>query len=272
MAGTLSTRMLGVLVVLSPAKALDYESPLPTKRSSEPRLLDDAGELVSILVDKTPSDLSKLMSISNDLAELNFERFQSWEAPFAAPEARPAVLAFNGDVYQGMAATEFTGKDFTRAQKTVRILSGLYGVLRPLDLMLPYRLEMGTKLRTERGRSLYDFWGTTIAETLNGDMKKSPGQPVLINLASNEYFKSVAQSALDSPIVAPAFLDAKGSTGEYKTISFFAKKARGAMASWIVRNQAETLDDLADFDGLGYRFSPGHSTDQRPVFTRRNPA
>ncbi len=262
-----------VLVVLSPAKALDYESPLPTKRSSEPRLLDDADELVSTLVHKTPSDLAKLMSISDGLAELNFERFQSWERPFTSPEARPAVLAFNGDVYQGMdAARTFSGKDFTRAQKTVRILSGLYGVLRPLDLMLPYRLEMGTKLKTERGRSLYEFWGSTIAEALNVDMKKSPGQSVVINLASNEYFKSVDQSALTAPVVSPGFLDAKGSGGDYRTVSFFAKRARGAMAAWVVRHGIDSVDDLASFDGLGYSFSSERSTDAHPVFTRRNQA
>lgn len=261
-----------MLVVLSPAKALDYESQLPTKRSSEPRLLDDAEELVALMATKSPSEISKLMSISDALAELNFERFQSWETPLAAPEARPAVLAFDGDVYQGMAARDFTSKEFTRAQKTLRILSGLYGVLRPLDLMLPYRLEMGTKLMTDRGRSLYDFWGTTIAETLNRDIASSPGEPVLVNLASNEYFKAVSTRALEPSVVAPAFLDAKGPDGDYKTISFFAKKARGAMASWIVRNNAESVDDLTAFDGLGYSFSPSRSTDDRPVFTRRNPA
>ncbi len=258
-----------MLVVLSPAKALDYETPLPTKRSSEPRLLDDADELMSTLVDKTPADLANLMSISDDLAELNFERFQSWERPFAAPEARPAVLAFNGDVYQGMDAATFTGKELTRAQKTIRILSGLYGVLRPLDLMLPYRLEMGTKLQTERGRSLYDFWGSTIAETLNTDVKKSPGERVLVNLASNEYFKSVDKSSLAPSVIAPGFLDAKGD-GDYRTVSFFAKKARGAMAAWIVREGVESVTDLTDFDGLGYRHSPQHSSDGSPVFTRRN--
>ncbi len=259
-----------MLVVLSPAKALDYESPLATKRSSEPRMLDDADELISVLVDKTPSDLSKLMSISDDLAELNFERYQTWERPFAAPEARPAMLAFNGDVYQGMAASEFTSKELTRAQKTVRILSGLYGVLRPLDLMLPYRLEMGTKLRTERGRSLYEFWGSAIAESLNGDMSKSPGQSVLVNLASNEYFKSVDQSALAAPVVAPSFLDAKGTDGDYRTVSFFAKKARGAMAAWIIQDGVETTEDLVGFDRLGYRYSAERSSEDNPVFIRRN--
>jgi len=266
------SRIVLVLVVLSPAKALDYESPLPTDKTSDARMLGDAEELISVLVDKSPSDLSKLMSISDDLAELNFERYHSWEQPLSAPEARPAILAFNGDVYQGLAPDQFNQRDFTHAQKTIRILSGLYGILRPLDLMLPYRLEMGTKLKTERGRSLYDFWGTSIAEMLNDDMARSPGQAVLVNLASNEYFKSVSQPTLDAPVVAPAFLDAKGETAEFKTISFFAKKARGAMASWIVRHRVEKTADLADFDELGYRYSPGHSTDDRPVFTRRNPA
>jgi len=181
------------------------------------------------------------------------------------------VLAFAGDVYNGMDAKSFNQRDFTYAQKTVRMLSGLYGVLRPLDLMMPYRLEMGTKLKTGRGKDLYGFWGEHITNELNAALSKSPGQKVLINLASVEYFKSVRPEALQAPIATPSFLDAKG-TGDYKTIAFFAKRARGSMAGWVVRNRVTSVDGLEGFDGMGYKFDVDRSTEDRPVFTRRNEA
>jgi cytoplasmic iron level regulating protein YaaA (DUF328/UPF0246 family) len=261
-----------MLTVLSPAKSLDYESPLATDKHSEPLLLDEAEKLVEIMATKSPRQLKNLMGISDDLAELNVDRFRTWERPFTTDTARPAVLAFDGDVYQGMdAANSFNQRDFTHAQKVVRILSGLYGVLRPLDLMLPYRLEMGTKLKTSSGNTLYAFWGPRIAEELNKAMVDSPGEAVLVNLASNEYFKAVDKSALEASIVTPVFLDAKGS-GDYKTIAFWAKRARGAMAGWMVTNRAKTVDDLQGFDGLGYRFAPDRSEAGKLVFTRRHEA
>lgn len=261
-----------MLIVVSPAKSLDYESPLATKKHSEPEMLDRAAELVGVMATKSPDDLVDLMSISPKLAQLNVDRFGDWSTPFTPDNARPALLAFNGDVYTGMAATEtFNERDYTHAQKTLRILSGLYGVLRPLDLMQPYRLEMGTKLATKRGSSLYEFWGEHITEALNADIAASPGAKVLVNLASNEYFGSVRPELLTAPIVAPVFLDAKGD-GDHKIVSFFAKRARGVMASWIIRERVKSVAAFPEFDGMGYRFDEDRSTDGRPVFTRRNDA
>ena len=260
-----------VLIVLSPAKSLDYDSPLATEKRSEPTMLDHADELIEVLAEMSPSQLSALMGISQDLAELNFDRFQNWERPFTPEIARQAILAFDGDVYQGLDAASFNQRDFTHAQKVLRILSGLYGVLRPLDLMMPYRLEMGSKLGTSRGRNLYEFWGGLIADELNKAMVESPGRKALINLASKEYFTSVDTSVLESPVVTPAFLDAKGS-GEPKTIAFFAKRARGAMAAWIIRNRVTSPAKLDAFDGMGYTFSAERSSEDRPVFVRHHPA
>ncbi len=260
-----------MLIVVSPAKSLDYESPLATQKESEPVLLDKAAELVSVMETKSPRQLQKLMNISENLAELNFERFQNWHTPFTPETARPAVLAFAGDVYTGLDAPSFNQRDFTHAQKVFRILSGLYGVLRPLDMMMPYRLEMGTKLKTKQGKSLYDFWGTTITELLRDDIAASPGDSALINLASNEYFSSVKPNLLEAPVIAPVFKDAKGD-GDPKIIAFFAKKARGSMSSWIIRNRVQSTADLTDFDGMGYAFDADQSSPDRPVFTRRHEA
>lgn len=259
-----------VLVVVSPAKSLDYESPLPTKKFSEPELLDQSQELVTVMAKKSPSEISKMMSVSDSIGELNFERFQDWARPFTTDNARPALLAFSGDVYTGMdAANAFDERDFTHAQKTLRILSGLYGVLRPLDLMQPYRLEMGSKVKTARGSDLYSYWGSEITDHLNRAVEASPGSAVLVNLASNEYFGSVQPERVEAPIVAPAFLDAKGD-GDYKIVSFFAKRARGAMTGWIIRNRIKSRKALTEFDGMGYSFDPERSTEERPVFIRRD--
>lgn len=256
-----------MLIVVSPAKSLDYESPLPTKKFSEPQLLARSAELVGVMARKSPTELGSLMSISDSLAELNFERFQEWERPFTPTNARPALLAFDGDVYAGLdARNSFDERDFTQAQKTLRILSGLYGVLRPLDLMQPYRLEMGTKLLTPAGGDLYSFWGEEITDVLNADLEASPGARALVNLASKEYFGSVQPDRIDAPIITPGFLDAKN--GDYKLISFFAKRARGSMAAWIIRNRVKSVKALERFDGMGYRFDPERSTRQRPVYTR----
>ncbi len=256
-----------MLIVVSPAKSLDYESPLPTAKYSEPELLDRAAELVKIMATKTPDDLRALMGVSAGLAELNVERFQDWERPFTPDNARPALLAFKGDVYLGMdAAGTFSERDYTHAQKTLRILSGLYGVLRPLDLMQPYRLEMGSRLENPYGRDLYAFWGSTIAEHLQEAVAASPGAKVLVNLASNEYFGSVDVDHLGARVITPTFLDEKN--GQYKVIAFFAKRARGAMAGWMIRNRVTSVKGLVDFDDLGYRHDPERSTTDQPVFIR----
>ncbi len=259
-----------MLIVVSPAKSLDFESPLTTKKFSEPLMLDRAAELVSIMANKTPNEISSMMSISPALGELNFERFQDWSAPFTPHNARPALLAFSGDVYLGMdAPNTFSERDFTHAQKTLRILSGLYGVLRPLDLIQPYRLEMGSTLQTPAGKSLYDFWGEDITDIINADIDASPGSPVLVNLASNEYFNAINPRRVDARIVAPVFLDSKNG-GDYKIVSFFAKRARGSMAGWIVQNRIKSTKALKQFDAMGYRFDPERSTTNRPTFIREN--
>lgn len=261
-----------MLIVVSPAKSLDYESPLATKKHSTPLLLDRASELVGVMAGKSPDDLVDLMHISPKLAQLNVERFGDWNMPFTTENARAALLAFNGDVYTGMdAAATFTERDFTHAQKTLRILSGLYGVLRPLDLMQPYRLEMGTKLKTERGSSLYEFWGDEITNMLNDDIAASPGSKALVNLASNEYFGAVRPEQISAPIISPVFLDARGD-GDHKIVSFFAKRARGVMSAWIIRERIKSVSSFSDFDGMGYRYDEDRSTTERPVYTRRNDA
>jgi uncharacterized protein len=258
-----------VLIVLSPAKSLDYESPLATTRHTQPRLLNHSQELVDVLATKSPEQIGRLMSISPALSELNFERFQSWGQPFRKGPARAALLAFDGDVYDGMnARSTFSEDDFTHAQSTLRMLSGLYGVLRPLDLMLPYRLEMGTRLATSKGKDLYSFWGDDITNMLAADMKKSPGEKVLVNLASEEYFGSVRPAKLLVPVISPRFLDVGPNGGDAKIISFFAKKARGVMASWIIQQRVTSAADLTEFTGSGYRFDPAQSTLETPVFVR----
>ena len=257
-----------MLIVVSPAKALDYSSKLPTRKHSQPRMLDQAEPLVEVMRQKSPDEIAALMSISAQLAELNFERYADWEAPFSPDDARPALLAFAGDVYQGMdAAATFSERDYTHAQKVLRILSGLYGVLRPLDLMQPYRLEMGSRLATDRGRDLYDYWGQQITDRLNADMAESPGPAVVVNLASHEYFRSVDTGRLEGRLVTPSFLDARGGA-EPKMISFFAKRARGSMAGWIIRNRVKSVRGLRDFDGLGYGYDAERSGADIPVFVR----
>ena len=259
-----------MLIVVSPAKALDFESPLVTKKHSQPAMLERSKELVDVLSTKTPQDLQSLMSISDSLAELNFDRYQDWSTPFTTDNSRPAILSFSGDTYIGLnAGATFSERDFTHAQKTLRILSGLYGVLRPLDLIQAYRLEMGSKLRTNSSNDLYGFWGTEISEKLNSDLMESPGEPVLINLASNEYFKSVNPDEVNGPLVTPTFLDKKEG-GEYKMVSFYAKRARGSMASWIIRNRVKAANELQNFDEEGYRYDHDRSDALKPVFLRSN--
>ena len=257
-----------MLIVVSPAKSLDYESPLATTTATRPKMLERSMELIEVMRTKSPADVARLMSISPSLAQLNVDRYRDFELPFTKRNARQALLAFNGDVYDGMAArATFSEDDFAHAQKTFRILSGLYGVLRPLDLMMPYRLEMGTKLTTAKGRDLYDFWGDEITRALGDAIKKSPGERVLVNLASKEYFGSVRPAKLQAPVVSPVFLDGKGK-GEPKIISFFAKKARGIMSGWLIRERITSADDIVNFAEAGYAFDPVRSAAERPVFVR----
>ncbi len=262
---TLSTPTM--LTVISPAKTLDFETPPSTKKLSTPVLLDQSRQLVTIMRKQTPEDLGKLMGISPKLAQLNADRFRKWKPPFTSANAKQALLAFRGDVYMGLQADDYTERDFNFAQKSLRILSGLYGVLRPLDLIQPYRLEMGSRVSNKRGTDLYDFWGDRISlqltEELAGHRNKT-----LINLASNEYFKSINPDLLPARLVTPVFKDY--SKGAYKVISFYAKKTRGLMASYIVRNRINKPEDLKDFDIDGYGFNPDLSCENEWVFTRKS--
>ena len=257
-----------MLILLSPAKSLDYESRVPTRRHTEPRMVDQSSALIDVMRTKTVDEVADLMSISMELADLNVRRYADFELPFTMRNARQAVFAFAGDVYRGMDARgSMDGRDLAEAQKTVRILSGLYGVLRPLDLIQPYRLEMGTKLRTDRGESLYEWWGDRITDVLNADLAESPGPPVVVNLASGEYFRSVETDRLDGKLVSPRFLD-RAADGEYRVIAFNAKWARGAMAGWMVRNRVRSARALRNFDVAGYGYDPSRSTASAPTFVR----
>jgi hypothetical protein len=254
-----------MLMVISPAKTLDFDSPLATSKNSQPRLLDQSQQLINELQKLAPHDISTLMSVSDKIGTLNFDRFQAWQQPFNEDNARAAVLAFKGDVYTGMQAETFQASDFNFAQKHLRILSGLYGLLRPLDLMQAYRLEMGTKFVNKNGKNLYQFWDNKITTILNEDIKDS-GSKELINLASNEYFKSVQLKYLDSEVITPIFKDFKN--GKYKIISFYAKKARGMMAAYIIKNKIKNAEDIKSFNIDGYRFDNDMTRDNNWVFTR----
>lgn len=254
-----------MLVLLSPAKTLDNETPSRTKKVSMPQFLDESEQLVGVLRKYNSKKLSSLMSISDKLAELNVDRFKTWQADYDIDSARPSIQAFRGDVYIGLDADTMSMGDIQFAQKQLRILSGLYGVLKPLDLMLPYRLEMGTSLKTTRGRNLYEFWGDQITQSLNAELAKHSDQSI-VNLASNEYFKSVNKKVLQGNLISPVFKDEKN--GDYKVISFFAKKARGAMARYLIDERCATADAVKAFNSIGYRYSKKASTDEQPVFLR----
>lgn len=254
-----------MLIVISPAKTLDYETPLPISKTSQPAFMKRSAVLIDLLRDYTPQKLSKLMSVSDKLAELNVNRYEAWQPKATKTNARQALLAFKGDVYQGIDAYSFKEADFLFAQDHLRMLSGLYGVLRPLDLMQAYRLEMGTKLDGPHGNNLYDFWGTEITNRLNKQLKKIDSE-VLLNLASNEYFNAVVPAALKAKVVSPVFKDQKN--GKYKIISFYAKKARGTMSGWIIRKKITDPKKLVKFAEDGYRYSAEDSSDDKPVFLR----
>ncbi len=254
-----------MLLVISPAKTLDYDSPLPTEVNTTPDFIDDAAELIEQLRALSPQDISSLMGISDKLGVLNFGRFQDWCQPFTPENARQAVLAFKGDVYTGLMAGKMSEQSLQWAQQHLRILSGLYGLLRPLDLMQPYRLEMGTKFANQRGDNLYQFWGDRITEGLN-EVLEDQASKVLINLASNEYFKAVNARKLDAEIITPVFKDFKN--GNYKIISFYAKKARGLMSRYIIENRIDQPEEIKKFDLEGYRFNQAMSSGRDWVFTR----
>jgi cytoplasmic iron level regulating protein YaaA (DUF328/UPF0246 family) len=252
-----------MLMVVSPAKTLDYESELPIQESTQPEMLEESQQLIDQLKKLTPADVASLMKLSDKLADLNVNRFAHWKQPFNADNARPAIYAFKGDVYTGLDAYSFNKKQMTFAQKHLRILSGLYGLLKPLDLMQPYRLEMGTKFANKKGANLYEFWGDTITNKINDSHKKGE---VILNLASNEYFKSVKTKSLKGEVVTPVFKDQKN--GNYKIISFYAKKARGMMAAYVINNQINDPEAIKQFDVAGYRFSEVQSKNNEWVFLR----
>lgn len=254
-----------MLMVISPAKTLDFDSPLATKNFTQPALLDKSQQLVEVARDLSPAQIGSLMHISDKLAELNAQRFNDWQPPFSLDNARQAILAFKGDVYTGLQAEDFSDKDFAFAQQHLRMLSGLYGLLRPLDLMQAYRLEMGIKLANPAGKDLYSFWGETLTEALN-DALAAQGDDVLINLASDEYFKAVKAKKLNGRIIKPVFLDEKN--GKFKVISFYAKKARGLMSRYIIQQHLTKPAQLKKFDLEGYFFDAESSTENELVFKR----
>jgi cytoplasmic iron level regulating protein YaaA (DUF328/UPF0246 family) len=254
-----------MLMVISPAKTLDYDTPPTTKRFTQPEHLDHAQQLIDQLRDLSPQQISELMHLSDKLAALNVARYGSWTAEFTPTNAKQALLAFKGDVYTGLNAIDFSEQDFDFAQKHLRMLSGLYGVLRPLDLMQPYRLEMGTKLPNASGKDLYAFWGERISGWLN-EALAIQGDDVLLNLASNEYFGAVKRNALNARIIDVDFKDMKN--GQYKIISFYAKKARGLMSRYVIKERIHQPEQLKHFNYDGYRYSPDDSSADHLVFLR----
>ncbi|MGK3124810.1 peroxide stress protein YaaA [Candidatus Pantoea formicae] len=255
-----------MLMVISPAKTLDFESPLATQRFTQSTLLEKSQQLIDVARDLSPAQISSLMSISDKLAHLNAERFNQWQPPFTLDNARQAILAFKGDVYTGLQAETFSEADFDFAQQHLRMLSGLYGVLRPLDLMQPYRLEMGIKLANPVAKDLYGFWGDLLTQKLNDAMAEQ-GDEVLINLASDEYFKAVKPKQLNGALIKPVFLDEKN--GKFKVISFYAKKARGLMSRFVIQNRLSKPEQLKEFDVDGYFFAADESKGNELVFKRR---
>ncbi|EPS2040363.1 MULTISPECIES: peroxide stress protein YaaA [Citrobacter] len=255
-----------MLILISPAKTLDYQSPLATTRHTLPELLDHSQQLIHVARQLSAPQIGKLMGISDKLADLNATRFHDWQPDFTPENARQAILAFKGDVYTGLQAETFSEADFDFAQQHLRMLSGLYGVLRPLDLMQPYRLEMGIRLANAKGKDLYQFWGDTITDKLN-EALEAQGDSVVINLASDEYFKSVKPKKLNAELIKPVFLDEKN--GKFKVISFYAKKARGLMSRYIIENRLTQPEQLTAFNREGYFFDEEASGNGELVFKRQ---
>ncbi len=254
-----------MLTIISPAKTLDYETRPTTRRATQPEFIERSARLVKDARKLSPEGIRALMGVSENIATLNHKRFMDWGAPFDLKNAKQALLAFKGDVYTGLEAETMDKAQLDFAQQHLRILSGLYGLLRPLDLMQPYRLEMGLKFQNSGGSNLYEFWGDDITQSVNRAINKS-GSNVLVNLASNEYFKSVKAKALEADVVTPVFKDLKND--KYRVISFFAKKARGQMARFIIDNEINDPEGLKKFRQDGYRYNRAESTARELVFTR----
>lgn len=254
-----------MLMVISPAKTLDYTSPLATTEFTQPRFLEQSSQLIAVLRQLAPNELAELMKLSDKLAGLNVARFTEWQPDFNLDNARQAILAFKGDVYTGLDAQSLSAEDFDYAQQHLRILSGLYGVLRPLDLMQPYRLEMGTKLDNPKGKNLYEFWGERLTQSLNQCLAEQKSK-VLLNLASNEYFKAVKPKQLDGTLINVDFKDFKND--QYKIISFYAKKARGIMARYVIQHKIDSVEALKDFTEQGYYYNTEQSKPDHLVFLR----
>ena len=250
-------------IIISPAKSLDFESKLPTNKHTQPIFTEQAEKLSTVLKKKSAKQLSKLMSISDNLAQLNYERNQQWCLPFTPENARQAIYAFTGAVFQGIDMNTLPTNKLNQLQDKLRIISGQYGLLKPLDLIQPYRLEMGTRLKIGRKNNLYQYWDNTITEALNDELKEN--EPV-INLASTEYFKAIKPKVLKSPIVTPVFKDLKN--GQYKTIMTYAKLARGYMVRYIIDNNINSVEELKGFDTEGYAFDSNMSSENELVFTR----
>ena len=255
-----------MLIVLSPAKSLDYETPPTTDTFTLPMFIGDSAKLIGDLKKLSLQEVAQLMDLSDKLAALNVARFGAWSKTFTPKNSKQAILAFNGDVYEGLDANSLSKKGLDYAQNHVRVLSGLYGLLKPLDLMQAYRLEMGTPFKNAVGKDLYAFWGEKITHALKEELDQHKNQ-VLVNLASDEYFKSVKPATLDHPIIAPVFQDEKA--GKYKIISFYAKRARGLMTRFIIDNKIDKADGLKEFDLEGYQYAPKESTLEKPVFRRK---
>ncbi|QYZ67150.1 MAG: hypothetical protein OI74_04320 [Gammaproteobacteria bacterium (ex Lamellibrachia satsuma)] len=254
-----------MLIVISPAKTLDYETPPATKTHTKPAFLKQSQQLINNLRNYSALDLAELMKLSMKLAELNFDRYHDWKTPFTTKNAKQAALAMKGDVYTGLDAESLNEDDFTFAQDHLRILSGLYGLMRPLDLMQPYRLEMGTKLPNESGKDLYAFWGTTITDAINKALA-AQGDDVLVNLASNEYYKSIKPKLVKGRIITPQFKENKN--GSYRMIGVYAKKARGLMSRYIIENRFTDPEDIKGFDAAGYDYNETLSQGDQWVFSR----
>jgi cytoplasmic iron level regulating protein YaaA (DUF328/UPF0246 family) len=256
-----------MLFLLSPAKTLDFERTLPSVEMTEPVFKKYSSELISLLKTKTHKEISELMSLSDNLSALNLERYKNWTPKFTVKNSRPALLAFNGDVYEGLDAYSLSTKNLKWAQDHLAILSGLYGVLRPLDKMQPYRLEMGTNLENERGNNLYKFWDNTISEYLNTRLANEKN-PIIVNLASQEYFKSIQLKTLNAKVIECVFEQEK--SGKFKVISFLAKRARGLMARFAIENQIKSPEALQKFNSEGYSFQESLSTPDRLLFRKKS--
>ena len=254
-----------MIAVISPAKKLNFNAESPIKAFTQCDFLDESKKLVDKAKDYTVDDIMKLMSVSENIANLTVQRFQDWKLPFDEQNAKQAALAFNGDTYTGLDVETFSQDDFNYSQEHLRILSGLYGLLRPLDLIQPYRLEMGTTMNNSKGKNLYEFWGTKISEQLNRDINNNKSK-YIVNCASDEYFKVIDFPTLNVPVIKLIFKDVKN--GVPKVISFFAKRARGMMSKYIIKNRVKSIDDLHGFNDNGYAFQPDQSENHELVYIR----